>query len=165
MAKTQKQDIGDLVVSTKEAASVIQVSSVWVGKLEQMGYVSKVARGRWRLVDVVQGYIRSLKDDERRSAKSAAATRIQDAKAEEIALRLAVQKRELIPVEQVHEVMDFISAKVRDELAGMPASFTRDMDLRRKLEDDVHDRQTRLADKFEQAARALAEGGDLFKTG
>jgi hypothetical protein len=42
-----------------------------------------------QLVGAVQGYLRYLKGDERRSAKSAADSRVRDARALEIELRIA----------------------------------------------------------------------------
>ena len=64
-----------------------------------------------QLVGAVQGYLRYLKDDERRSAKSAADSRVRDARALEIELRIAERSRELIPVEDALNDMA--------ELAGM----------------------------------------------
>lgn len=164
MSRKAKPKISpDQTVTTTVAAETIGVTPAWLGKLEAQGVVEKVARGRWDLVNVVQGYIRWLKDDARRSSKSAAQTRSQEIRAKREELALAKEERALIPADQVNEVMDFISSKIRSEFAGMPTSFTRDMSLRKKLETDVDARLNRIADAFEKAADVVEKGGDLFK--
>lgn len=152
-------------ISTEQAAKLIMVSSVWLSKLSQQGYVTKVGRDRWNLVNVVQGYIKWLKDEGRRSSKSAAASRVQDLKAEALELQMAERRRELIPVDDADAVFAFIAATVRDEISGLPGRVTRDRDLRADLEREVHGSLDRLSRRFEKAGRALVEGGELFEAG
>lgn len=152
-------------ISTKIAAQMIMVTPAWLGKLEKEGFVKKVSRGQWDLVNVVQGYIRWLKDDDRRSSKSAAQSRLHDIKAAREELSYRKEQRDLVAANEINEVLDFISAKVRAEFAGMPASFTRDPELRKRLETDTNARLSRLADAFEKAADFVEKGGELFKAG
>jgi len=43
------------------AAKVLMVTPEWVRRLTKDGWIAKTDRGRYRVVDVVQGYIRFLK--------------------------------------------------------------------------------------------------------
>ena len=53
MAEKKKQaDPG--VITTSQAAKLLMVSEVWIGKLHKMEYVPKAGRGKWNLVAVVQ---------------------------------------------------------------------------------------------------------------
>jgi len=152
-------------ITTENAAKLIMVSSVWLTKLAQQGYVTKLGRDRWNLVNVVQGYIKWLKDEDRRSSKSASASRVQDLKAEALELQMAERRRELIEMEEAKAAVAFLAAMVRDELSGMPARVTRDRDLRKVLEKDAHDSLDRISRGLEKASRALDDGGELFEAG
>ena len=56
-----------------QAARLLMISEERIRPLQKQGYVPKAdKRGVVQLVGAVQGYLRYLKDDERRSAKSAA---------------------------------------------------------------------------------------------
>lgn len=56
-----------------QAARLLMISEERIRQLQKQGYIPKAdKRGVVQLVGAVQGYLRYLKDDERRSAKSAA---------------------------------------------------------------------------------------------
>ena len=63
------------------AAKVLMVTPEWVRRLTKDGWIAKTDRGRYRVVDVVQGYIRFLKDEARRATKTAAHNRLQGIRA------------------------------------------------------------------------------------
>ena len=56
------------------AAKLLTVTPEWVRQLTKDGWIAKTNRGRYRVVDVVQGYIRFLKDEARRVTKTALTT-------------------------------------------------------------------------------------------
>ena len=111
-----------------------------------------------QLVGAVQGYLRYLKDDERRSAKSAADSRVRDARALEIELRIAERTRDLIPLEDALADMAELAASVRSELAGLPARLTRIIDERQKIESEVDGVLSRLSERATEKAAALGAG-------
>ena len=83
-----------------QAARLLMISEERIRQLVKQGYVPKSEkRGYVQLVGSVQGYLKDLKEDERRSTKSAADSRVRDARALEIELRIAERTRDLIPVE------------------------------------------------------------------
>ena len=159
MAEEQKSEGG--FISVGMASRLLMVSEERVRQLVKLGYVPRVAKGKFPLVGVVQGYIKFLKDEERRSSKTATASRMQDAKAAKIEIEIAEKKRELIPVEDHRLVIDIITAKVRDEISGLPARFTREMELRRKLETEVNASLNRIAGAIDASADFIEKGGEL----
>ena len=161
MAEENKQTAGSGTISVGTAAQLLMVSEERVRQLVKLGYVPRVAKGQFPLVGVVQGYIKFLKDEERRSSKTATASRMQDAKAAKIEMELAEKRRELIPVEDHRIVVDIIAGKVRDEFAGLPARFTRDMKLRRELETEVNASLNRVAGVLDASADFIEKGGEL----
>jgi predicted transcriptional regulator of viral defense system len=155
-SKTEAGTIG-----TEQTAKLLDITAEWLRRLTVQGYIPKAKRGRYNLVEAVQGYIRFLRDEGKRTSKSAQLTRMQDAKAEEIMMRVAEKRRELIPVEDAQAALDIAMAKLREELAGLPARMTRDMDLRRRLEAETNASLNRIADAFVASAKYFREGGDL----
>lgn len=142
-----------------QAARLLMISDERIRQLQKQGYIPKAEkRGMVQLVGAVQGYLRYLKDDERRSAKSAADSRVRDARALEIELRVAERSRDLIPVEDALADMAELAAAVRSELAGLPARLTRIMDERQKIETEVDGVLTRLSERAAQKAAALEDG-------
>ena len=142
-----------------QAARLLMISDERIRQLTKQGYIPRAEkRGYVQLVGAVQGYLRYLKDDERRSSKSAADSRVRDARALEIELRIAERSRDLIPLEDALADMAEFAAAVRSELAGLPARLTRIMDERQKIESEVDGVLTRLSERAAQKAAALEPG-------
>ena len=142
-----------------QAARLLMISDERIRQLTKQGYIPRVEkRGVVQLVGAVQGYLRYLKDDERRSSKSAADSRVRDARALEIELRIAERSRDLIPLEDALADMAEFAAAVRSELAGLPARLTRIMDERQKIESEVDGVLTRLSERAAQKAATLEPG-------
>ena len=80
------------------AAKLLMVTPEWVRRLTKDGWIAKTERGRYRVVDVVQGYIRFLKDEARRATKTASHTRLQEIRARKEELAVAQTERELVPL-------------------------------------------------------------------
>ncbi len=143
-----------------QAARLLLISDERIRQLQKQGYIPRAPkRGVVPLVGAVQGYLRYLKDEERQSSKSAAASRVTDARTREIELRIAERQRDLIPQEDARAVIGEMAAMVKAEFVGLPARVTRDLDLRRTLEQEVDASFARLAASAERARSALATGG------
>ena len=161
MSATQSAADQAGTITTQQACRLLMISDERIRQIAKMGYIPKLAKGRYNLVELVQGYIKFLKDDDRRSSKSATASRMQDAKTAEIEMRLAEKRRELIPVEDAQAAVDVIVGKVRAEFSGLPARATRDMTLRRVLEAETNASLNRVADAVAASAEYFAKGGEL----
>lgn len=148
---------GDLI-TLDVAARLLMISAERVRQLSKAGYITIPKRGHTTIVSAVQGYIRFLKETAQKETKTAAVSRATDARANEIELRIAERKRELIPLEDAMLAMDLLVGMVNKEFDGQAARITRDMTLRRLIEADVHAAKTRIAD-------ALAHGKGHAQTG
>ncbi len=162
MASSKKPDAAG-IISTGQAAKLLMVSEAWIGKLHKMEYVPKAGRGRWNLVSVVQGYIRFLKDEDRRSSKSASASRMTDVKIARLEMDMAKERHELVPMDDARLVLDTAASLMQSSLMAVPAKFTRDIAERRRLEALIAEAMSSVADGIEKKANALASGGDVLE--
>jgi hypothetical protein len=147
-------------ITVEVAAKLLMVSTERVRQLAKDGYIQRPAKNTYPLVGVVQGYIRFLKDEERRTSKSASANRVADARAREIELRTAERANELIETDEALAVLDDLLGTCKAEMAGIPARITRDVSLRRKIKTEIDDAFLRASARFEQSASALRTSGE-----
>lgn len=153
----EKKQTGDLI--TLEVASrLLMIGPERIRQLSKAGYIPIPKRGFTTIVGAVQGYIRFLKEDARKETRSAAASRAVDARADEIQLKIAERKRELIPREDAILAMDLVVGEVNKVFTGLPARITRDLRLRREIEAKLNEGKGQIAD-------ALARGHGLAATG
>jgi len=150
------------LIELEMAARLLMVSGERVRQLVKAGYIAKpAARGRYNLVAVVQGYIRFLKDEERRTSKSAADSRVRDARAREIEMRNDERMRKLIPAEDATAALDYLAGQVGEALGSIPARVTRDIELRRTIEAEVNAAKETIAKALAASADVVEKGGDL----
>lgn len=90
-------------------------------------------RGKYNWIEACGGYIKFLRDEDRRSSKSAADSRIKDAKARDIETRTQQRLGRLIPLDVYEEMIDNITGIVRTEFAGLAAASTRDLTMRQSF--------------------------------
>ncbi len=144
------------VVTLEEAGAAAGVTAAFVWKLLNEGYVRRAPGGGVVLVEALAGYIRFLKDDRRNSTIKAGDNRVRDARAREIELRTARDEQELVPTEEGVAYMQAVIGLLMSRLNGLPASFTRDLDERRRLEasiDTIRD----------EVAEIIAEHGPAYR--
>lgn len=148
-----------------QAARLLMISEERIRQLVKQGYVPvSEKRGHVQLVGSVQGYIRFLKDDERRSSKSAADARVRDARAAEIERRMAREDRDIIMLEEAMAAYDFATGLYLESVSGLPARMTRNVSERRRLEAICDGERQRLADRFAEGASALRTGSTAADT-
>ena len=147
------------LVNTDQAGRLIMKAPERIRQLARAGWITREGTGsdwKYRLLDVVQGYIRFRDDEDRRANKSAAHSRIQDARSREVELKNAQREGRLIELDEAIEAVEEIMGLVRQQLAGLPARVTRDLQLRRTIETAVNDNLERLADIADEKAKAMA---------
>lgn len=145
-------------LTVNQVAALCGRSTQWVHQLVKDGFVQKQAKNQYTLVSAVRGVIAYYEDLQTKNSKTASASRATDARAREIELRIKERSRELIPIEDARaEIADWTSA-FRAELQGLPARFTRDMQERRRLEQEIDGALERLSRRTSEAERALAAG-------
>jgi hypothetical protein len=145
-------------LTIEQGCALLGRSRVWLQMRIKEKYIIRVD-GALTIVALVQGAIAYYEDLLAKASKSAAATRVTDARTKEIELRMAERQRQLIPVEDAQAVVLELAATMRAELYGLPVRYTRDITERRKLESEVNDVLRRMADRAGSSAEALALGG------
>jgi hypothetical protein len=148
-------DLADVVVPTRVLGDVLTLSRQMIGKLVDDGYIERVGKDQFNLVQAVRGYIRFLRAA--RGEKSQADARVRDLRAQEIEVRTASRLGKLVAIEEFDEMITIMSGLFLSELAGMPARVTRDLALRRLIERDVHGIRERVANAAEELAVGLPE--------
>lgn len=145
-------------ITVDQAAALLGRSRRWVYNLVQGGYIEKVSAGAYTVVAVVRGAMAYYEDQITKNQKTAAASRATDARTREIELRIKERSREVIPLEDARAVVGEMAAAVRAEFQGLPARVTRDMQERRRLEQEIDGAFDRLSRRSGEAERALATG-------
>jgi hypothetical protein len=149
---------------TQTLAQVFGVNGQRISQLVNDGWfkplsIARGVRGKYNWQEAVSGFIRFLRDEDRRSSKSASYSRIQDAKARDIEVRTQQRLSRLIPLEVYEEMIDNVAGMVRTEFAGLAAASTRDLTMRRIIEREVNAMLTRIATRaLEQAVRLETTG-------
>ena len=147
------------LITVETASKLLMVSPVRVRQLVSGGYIPKASRNSYPLVGVVQGYVRFLKDEERRTSKSATANRVGEARAAEIELRTAERANRVIDTEEAIAAVDEMIGAIKWGMTGLPARVTRDVALRRKLKMEIDGVFQRASERFEQSASSLRTSG------
>jgi hypothetical protein len=153
------------LISTEQAARLLMISGERVRQLAKAGYIPKAAKGRVSLVGAVQGYIRFLKEEERRTSKAQSQSRVHDARALELEIKVAERRRDLIPVDDARDDLAEFLAITTAEIRGLPARVTRERALRVRLEDEINASLARMADRAAETRRKLESGGGDLATG
>jgi hypothetical protein len=150
---------GGIVLSSLQAATLILLTRARLYELVQAGWIRALAPNRYDPTEVAQGYIRFLKDDERRTSKTATLSRVQEARARQIEQRMAREAGQTIAMVDALALVDDVVGGLKADLDGVPARCTRDMTERRKLEDELNDCLTRAADRLDAEGNLLKAGG------
>jgi hypothetical protein len=146
------------LLTTDQAARLIMKGPERILQLAKAGWITQEGsynRKQYRLLDVVQGYIRFRDDEDRRANKSAAHSRITDARSREVELRNAQREGRLIDLDEVLAFVEALVGMFRLLLSGLPARITRDLQFRRTIETAVNDILERIADLAIERAKAL----------
>ena len=162
--KPKGDPLPDLVL-TNDLADLLGVTPVYVRRISDAGFFPKAERNKFNLRQAVRGYIAHLKDDDRRSTKSASASRVHDARAEEIQLRTDERRKRLLAEAQAEAlgIIDEYFGGLRADLNSLPARTTTDLAMRRKLQNGI-DAAFAAANKKAIAAAVLApESGPALR--
>ncbi len=145
---------------------MLDVSAQFLGNLLRDGHIHRAAQhGHYQLEASVRGYVHFLRENRKTTSKTAAAQRLQEARADEVQLRVAERQRELIPIDDAEAALDFVLASVRSELSGISARVTRDVPLRRQIEREINESMDRMAAALDSASQSARTGGDVSEAG
>jgi hypothetical protein len=105
-------------------------------------------------------YLDWLRSSERRSARSAVEAEFLRAKTVALEIRTEERLGNLVPRQVLEDAIDIIVGMYRAELGGLPASFTRDVSERRRLERLVNELLKRVANEAYQRSQRVCASTD-----
>lgn len=131
-----------------------------VEQLAAENVVPRSGKGRFPLLAGVAGYVSWLRAEDRQSSKSAAASRLQDQRSEEIELRLIEKRKTLVEQAKAEAfaVIDDFAGALRTDLLTIPSQVTKDIALRRQIEKRI---DAAFGASSRRAAMAAAGGSDI----
>jgi len=145
-------------VTATQLGEHIALTRQRVGVLADVEHViERLPDGRFDQDDSRLRYLRWLRDPQRRSARSEAASEFAKAKTELIRLRIAEREGKLIELSESIATIDLIIGTVLTHLGGMAARCTRDLQIRRNIDAVVHQIRTEIADAARRHADARGE--------
>ena len=147
-------------VAAGEMASMLMLSTERLRQLAKLGHIPRATAGQYPLTATVKGYVTFMRDEDRRSTRSAADGSLKAARQREIEMRMAREDNRLIEVEEAIAVTREIVGLARNEFAGLPARVTSDIPLRRKIETEVNASFQRIKDRHTKRASALRRSGE-----
>ena len=151
---------GAAIVSLGDFAGIMGLHVDQVRAVGKAGFVQKVRPGYVRLGEACRGVVNYYKSKVYDAQRNASRNRTADARTEEIMLRLAEKKRELIPKDDVLLAFDTVLAAVREEFNGLGAKATRDVVLKRKIDLEVNASFARIAKALEVSMKLVETGND-----
>jgi hypothetical protein len=153
------------IITLDQAGKLLEIGPERIKVLMRQGFIPREKPGRVSLVGAVRGYIRSVKESASKQTKSAADSRVRDARAQEIEMRNDERMRKLIPIEDATAVLDHLCGVVNEQLNSLPARITRDIPLRREIEAKVNGAKAEIAKALRSSTDVARKGGDLPYSG
>jgi hypothetical protein len=142
---TQKQE-EETVIGLDTLCRLLTLSRERIDQLVRQGFIERRGRNQYALVASVQGYIRFLREAGKNATKTAADTRVRDARAKDLEVKTLQRLGRLVPIDVYQETIDNLCGTIRSEFAGLAAASTRDLTMRRIIEREVNVRLKRIAE-------------------
>jgi hypothetical protein len=143
---------------TQDVAAVLtDLSQARISQLKREGYFPKALT----VGSLISGLQRYWADEARRSSKSAASSRKDDARARLLELKIAEQEHRLIDIEESEEVLDELIGMFKWSLLGLGKQVTRDVVLIDKIEQEANAILQRCSDLCAARSRELATTGTV----
>lgn len=142
-------------VSGAELARHLDLTHVRIGQLANEGHIPRNSDGSYPLDACRRAYIRSLRRAASQRARvTSGGDAIRDAKLLKMQMDLQVQQKQLVQIDDVVAIFSEKFGLLRNELAGLGASVTRDLQLRAAIDEKVNDAVDRARAAIEASANA-----------
>lgn len=150
-----------VVCNLTEMAIALGLTMRRVQQLRDEGVlVLAETRNQLKFPESVQAYLQFKIAGVERQAQSSSADALRDRRAEEIAIKIAKQERDLIPLEEAVAAVDGMAGVFLESISGLPARMTRVPRERQRLEQICDEERLRLSDRFAERSTALRTGVD-----
>ena len=155
---------GIILLSTTSLANILGMDRSYVVRLSEQGVLPKRTDGKFDAVKTLSKYCRHLRS-KLAGRENNPKDELLRLRAIELDLRIEERLKHLIPITSAMDTIDLLCGMFKSRLVGMPASATRDIHLRKNLEDFVDNLLHDLANECDRAAKALGSGIDIFEDG
>ena len=143
-------------ITVDQAATLLGRSRRWIYNLVEGGFIQKAGSGKYTVVGVVRGAMAYYEDQIKKNQKTAAASRVTDARTREIELKIAQRQGQLIDREEHEALLELVTGRYLGALGGIPAQVSRDPTERERVERIIDQERERLADYFDEVADNIA---------
>lgn len=158
-AETKRSGSLPAIVNRTEMAIHLGVTMQWVGQLAEQGVLIRAeGRGKFKFSESVQAFIKHKMASAERQNQSTSADALRETRAQEIAIKIAKQERDLIPLEEALAAYDEATGIYLESISGLPARMTRVPRERQRLEAICDEERLRLSDRFAERGKALRTG-------
>lgn len=117
--------------------------------------VRPVSRGRVELEPAFRALLDAARGDKAATPEARARAELAKARAAEVEMRLAERSKALIARTDAEEALERLVGVVNSELAGLSANLTRDMSLRRRVDDATMEMRARIARRLRAEAERI----------
>jgi hypothetical protein len=157
-ARARKPDAAAPVSSAAVAAHLACVPS-YIRKLVEQGVIERRSDGKFDQDQCRTKYLAQLREERKRSPKSAAEVEFTSAKAELIRLRIDEKRRTTIHIEEAMDREDKLIGMFLSALSSLPAQCAPvgDLQMRRRLEKWVFQTRVALAGEMNKLADEAGE--------
>jgi len=153
-------DIEGATVPAARLASFLGLSTERVRQLVNSGHIPRQGKAKYPVVAGMRGYIEFLQDENKRVTTNATDSGLKAARQREVEIRIARDEGRLVDMEDVEAVVAHVIGTLRAELAGVPASASRDRAVRASVEQAINGALSRCAGRIGEASAALRAGRD-----
>jgi hypothetical protein len=151
VAKPVSRRRSNKTVTASALALHLDCSRAYVGKLEAEGVIQQQGDG-FPLDQSRFAYLRYLGRERRRSPRTEADADHLKVKTELLQLRLMEKRKELVRQDDVDSLIDHIAGITLTHLSGMAARCSRDMAVRRNIDEVVMQIRREIAEACSKAA-------------
>jgi hypothetical protein len=149
-------ELAERLCATQEMCAILGFrSAISLGKLERSGWIKRVSKNQWPLGATVQGYVKCLRES-RHAHTSDATLKLREAQLRRIEAANEREARNVIRMTDALECVEIFGGAVITELCGLPARISRNLSDRSRIDEEVFNMRTRIAEKMKATAERFA---------
>jgi hypothetical protein len=147
-------------LTTQQLAKATGVGPERLAQLEKAGVIKRSGRNRWPAIETLGALVLHYRSEARRGHRSAADAELRRARAKEIEVRTLEREHKLVPTTEAIATLDDITGVILTGLSALPTRVAgRDLQLRRKVEDELLELRTAVSERLQEQGEALCRAG------
>lgn len=147
-------------ISASDLGNILGISERRVRQLAAEGKIPAPTRRKFDGPACVRAALAAARADRPESTLEKARARAIDARARAQEIKTAREERELISFDAAMDAFELFSDSANTVFVTLPASFTRNLEEREKLDDLIFTVRTELSEKLAELAKNCLEGNN-----